>query len=189
MDIDKIDLEMACKMTGCYFQDKWPLTYKSNRFNSIIDFDVLAKIKPPKGYGIGIFSRDITVETSTFRGMCIEAVHYYCTIKFEGPSIMEGDSILCGYIKGVKDVGRIIGGQHINLNRPVTKDDLNQKHSDWEGYAVGDMTHRWNTTGEAIEAALRVIPLRFRNYGKVFVDDEERGYYEAEVIEKKGTEK
>ena len=175
MDIDKIDLDMACRMTDCYLQDKWPLTYKSNRFNHIIDFDVLAKIKPPKGYGISLPSRDITVETSTFRGTCIEAVHYYCDIKFYGPSIMQGGFYISGYISGVKDIGRIIGCQRLHLNRPVTEDDLNHKFSDWTGYMVGDMTHRWNTTGEAIEAALRVIHLRFRNYSKVIIDDEGSG--------------
>ena len=184
MDPATIDFDMACQMTGYWFgilEDGKRLTYKSDHFPKIIDFDQLAKIKPPKGYGIKQYDRDITIETSTFRGTCVEAVHYYCQLRFSGPSITQGENSICGHIPGVKKVGRIMGYQRMDLYRPVNEDDLKQTHSDWTGYSVGDMTHRWSTEKEAVDAALRVIPLRFRNYGKVYVDDEE-GYHEVAVL-------
>ena len=171
---ESIDLEMAWRMTRSLvslFPDDKPYTYKSDYFRKVIDFDELAAIKPPKGYGIEV-CRDITIRTTTFRGLCLEAVHYYCTIHFYGPSLIRGDCSVSGYLGGLKP-GRIFGGHSIDVNRPVTEDDLADKYADWEGFHVGDYTHRWDLTKDAIEYAKACVKLRFKNYGEIRIDDVE----------------
>ena len=175
---ESIDLEMAWRMTRSLvslFPDNKPYTYKSDNFRKVIDFDELAAIKPPKGYGIEVW-RDITIRTSSFRGLCPEAVHYYCTIQYHGPSLTRFENgVYCsvfGYVGKLK-IGRIFGMHQIDVNRPVTEDDLADKRADWEGFHVGDFTHRWDSTKDAIECAKACVKLRFKNYGEIIIDDVE----------------
>lgn len=172
IDPQSIDLDMALAMSGAWdshFADNKPYTYKSDFFRAIIDFDEFASIKPPKGYGIGV-SRDIKIRTSSFRGLCYGAVHYYCDIDFCGPYLTKNGNGVCGYLGGLK-VGRIFTCKTLNVNRPVTKEDFADKYADWDGYDVGDMTHRWYDTKNAIECAKRIVEIRFRNYGELTVED------------------
>ena len=171
---ESIDLEMAWRMTRSLvslFPDDKPYTYKSDSFRKVIDFDELAAIKPPKGYGIEVW-RDIRISTTTFRGLCLEAVHYYCTICFYGPTLSRGGYSVAGHLGRLK-LGRIFGGHHIDVNRPVTEDDLADKRADWVGFHVGDYTHRWDSTKDAIECAKACVKLRFKNYGDITIDDVE----------------
>lgn len=174
LNLESIDLEMAWKMAHNFasqFPDDKPYTYKSDFFHKVIDFDEIAAIKPPKGYGIEVW-RDITIRTTSFRGMCPGAVHYYCTINFYGPSLMQSNCSVAGYLGGLK-IGRIFGMHHVDVNRPVTEDDLADEQADWEGYHVGDFTHRWYSTKDAIECAKACVKLLFKNYGEITVDDVE----------------
>ena len=59
----------------------------------------------------------------------------------------------------------------MDVNRPVTAEDLADKRVDWVGYDVGDMTHRWYDPQNAVECAKRIIELRFKNYGEVETED------------------
>jgi hypothetical protein len=167
-----IDLDMACRLTRSLGQsevDVRRLTYKSDHFHKVIDFDELATIEPPEGYEITV-DRDITIRINTFRGISPRAVHYYCDILFHGPSLKQGNYYVSGYIKGV-DVGRIFRPQTMPVNRFVTEEDLKDNNSDWEGYFVGSLTHRWYSIEEAIERAQEIIKLRFKNYGEVIIDN------------------
>lgn len=163
----RIGLHMALEMTCGYFTE--PLSYKSNLLPHIIDFEELGKIKPPRGYRFDLYSRDVKIEITTFRGMCPGAVHYYCGIKFWGPSLYKGN--VTGIGPGWPKIGRIFSHNRIDVNRPVLAEDIAEKHVDWTGYKVGDMTHRWYDTQNAIECARRIIELRFRNYGEVEVEN------------------
>lgn len=175
VDPKSIDLSKALDMTMWHdwrlIRQPKKLSYKSDYYPAVIDFKELGKMKPPKGYGIKVFSNDIRIETSSFVGYCPGARHYYCTIRFYGPSLMQGDCSICGAVTA--KMGRIIQGHGniIDVYRPVTEDDLADKYADWEGFKVGDMTHRWNDTKNAIECAKRIVELRFRNYGKIYVED------------------
>ena len=168
LDPSTIDLEMALKMTCGRFEE--PLTYKSNFLPHIIDFDELEKVKPPKGYTFKLSSRDINIVISSFRGACPGAVHYYCDIKFHCPSLYRGDTTGCG--PSWPKIGNIFQwGKTMNVYRPIKEEDLADKYSDWTGYDVGDMTHRWTNVQNAIACAKKVIKLRFRNYGLVEVEN------------------
>lgn len=137
----------------------------SNFFPKIIDFNELEKIKPPKGYKVEVYSRELVISITSFNGMCPGAVHYYCDIKFSGPNLVRISDGCCGCGPSWPKVGRIFGSRTLNVSRPVTADDLADKHVDWHGYKVGDMTHRWTNVQNAIKCAKKVIKLRFRNYG------------------------
>lgn len=167
IDPSTIDLKMAIEMTSGEFTE--PLSYKSNFFPEMIDFDELEKVKPPKGYKFKLFSRDLKIEITSFRGVCPGAVHYYCTIKFFTPLLYKGN-VTGGGARWPK-IGGIFGLDRMDVHRPVTAEDLADKHVDWTGYYVGDMTHRWYDTQNAIECAKRIIELRFRNHGEVEVEN------------------
>ena len=169
MDPATIDLDMACRMTGSWPEEDKPLTYKSDRFPRVIDFDEIAAIKPPKGYGIDV-DRDIRIVTTSFRGISPGAIHYYCHIDLYGPSLTRDGCHVSGYLGGLK-VGKIFKSPRFDVNRIVTAEDLAEKYADWDGYNVGDITHRWYSTKNAIECAKACVRLRFRNYGKIVVDD------------------
>lgn len=174
IDPSAIDLDMALEMT-LWSDHEWVkrepkrLTYKSNYFPKVIDFEELVRVKPPKGFSVEVFSRDLKIETTSYRGVCPRAIHYYCHIKFYGPSLIRGGCSIAG-ATGV-DEGRIFGMHTMDINRPVTDEDLADKYADWTGYKVGDMTHRWYDTENAIECAKRIVELRFRNYGELTVED------------------
>ena len=165
MDPSTIDLEMACAMTHGRLTE--PLSLTANHFPQIIDFDELEALKAPEGYHVKVFSRDLEIVISTFKGQCPGAVHYYSDIKFHSFSLMQGNSSVCG--SNYPKVGRIRGYHNIDVNRPLTERDLEDKHVDWHGYEVGDMTHRWTNIKNAIACTRKVIKLRFRNYGKIKV--------------------
>lgn len=144
------------------------LTYRSNDFPIVIDFDELDKIEPPAGYVLNKANRNIEIRISTFNGYCPGAKHYYCDIKFEGPTLKdEKDEFTYSFGEPSKEVGDIFGFHKIELYRRLTKDDLVDKSIDWDYYDVGDMTHRWNSIKNAIACAKKVIKLRFKNYGKI----------------------
>ena len=148
-----------------------PLTYKSDSFFPlVIDFDELDKIEPPAGYALNKANRNIEIKISTFNGYCPGAKHYYCDIKFEGPTLKdEKDGFTYSFGKPSKDVGDIFGFHKIELYRRLTENDLADKSIDWDYYDVGCMTHRWNDAKNAIACAKKVIALRFKKYGKITV--------------------
>ena len=168
LDPSTINLEMALRMTCGRFDE--PLTYKSNFLPQVIDFDELEKVKPPRGYRFKLFTRDLKIVISSFQGICPGASHYYCDIKFYGPSLYKGNTT--GRGPGWPKIGNIFQwGNTMNVYRPVTAEDLADKYADWTGYHVGDMTHRWYDTENAVECAKRIIELRFMNYGEIEVEN------------------
>lgn len=174
LDPSAIDLKMAVDMSGhdlSWIDGDKGLSISSNYFPEIIDFDELEKIKPPKGYRVEVYTRRLIVETTSFRGMCPGAVHYYCQIQFHGPRLVRVSDGCCGFGPSWPKTGRIFGHRTLDVNRPVTAEDLADKYVDWTGYKIGDMTNRWYDTKNAIECAKRIIELRFRNYGEVEVED------------------
>ena len=181
VDIDpkSIDLEEAycmCSHARVYFapeNEGKQLTYKSNGFPLVIDFDELDKVEPPAGYALNKANRNIKIVMSTFSGYCAGAKHYYCDIKFEGPTLKdEKDGFTYSVGKPREDVGDIFGFHKIELYRRLTKNDLADKNIDWDYYDVGCMTHRWNDAKNAIACAKKVIALRFKNYGEITVVNE-----------------
>ena len=179
IDIDpkSIDLEEAYCMCSHARKYSAPedegkqLTCKSDGFPLVIDFDELDKIEPPVGYVLNKANHDIEIRISTFSGYCPGAKHYYCDLKFEGPTLKDekdGFTYSFGKPKGI-EVGDIFGFHKIELYRRLTENDLADKSIDWDYYDVGCMTHRWNNPKNAIACAKRVIALRFKNYGKISV--------------------
>jgi hypothetical protein len=182
VDIDpkSIDLKEAycmCSHRVKYAQPESegkPLTCMSDEFPLVIDFDDFEKIEPPEGYEIAKPRRDITVKISTFVGYCAGAKHYYCDLKFRGPTLRnKKDDFVYSFGKPIGcGVGDIFGLHKIELYRRLTEKDLADKNIDWDYYDVGDMTHRWNDAENAIACAKKVIALRFKNYGKISVVNE-----------------
>lgn len=176
VDPKSIDLKEAycmCEHMRKYRQPEnegKSLTYRSDGFPIVINFDDLDKIEPPAGYALNKANRNIKIWISTFSGYCPGAKHYYCDIKFEGPTLKdEKNGFTYSFGKPSEEVGDIFGFHKIELYRRLTDNDLADKNIDWDYYDVGYMTHRWNDAKNAIAYAKKVIKLRFKNYGKITV--------------------
>ena len=101
------------------------LTYTSDEFPLVIDFDDFKKIKPPAGFEIAEPKRCITIRITTFAGYSIDAKHYYCDLKFDGPMLKnkkDGFVYSFGKPRGCEtDIGDIFGCQTIELYRRLTE--------------------------------------------------------------------
>ena len=181
IDSSSIDLEEAycmCSHAREYFasseNEEKHLTYKTDSFPLVIDFDELDKIKSPVGYVLNRANRNIEIKISTFSGYCPSAKHYYCDIKFQGATLKdEKDGFTYSFGKPKdKEVGDIFGFHKIELYRRLTEKDLSDKNIDWDYYDVGDTTHMWNDAENATACAKKVIKLLFRNYGGVAVEND-----------------
>lgn len=144
------------------------LTCKSDGFPLVINFDELDKIEPPAGYSLNKARRSIEIRISTFAGYCAGAKHYYCDLKFEGPTLRdEKDGFTYSFGKPKDtEVGDIFGFHKIELYRRLTDNDLADKSIDWDFYDVSCMTHRWNDPKNAIACAKKVIKLRFKTMAR-----------------------
>ena len=126
--------------------------------------------------------RKVRIEITSYRGFCMEAVHYYAKI------IADGIKRCCknedGRISGVygylgeefnslpRDKRAIWGGNYeIEVARPITKEDKVKDPRRWEDYTVGENTSAFNTAEEAEETAKAIVAARFGEGWKVEIDN------------------
>ena len=179
VDPATIDLELAYEMTrGWHFGDPpEKFSFESDAFPKVIDFDELRKVKPPKGYKMDFRNgRDIRIVTSCFdRSIVWNSTHIFLDIKFFSCYVMteDGYSVFKNPVtkKEWKSGSPFEGFVTMKCDRRVTEEDLKYGQGDWTGFEVGDMIHRWSSSANAIECAKRIIELRFRNYGKIEIED------------------
>lgn len=172
MKPEDIDFETACLLTG-YLECLGPkeLTFSGKRLPAIIDLAKLGEVRPPDGYILTLpTSRVVKIEITSFIGSCWNARHYYATIKFEGLSITTPDKP--GWSMYVHDVeyGAIAHSVvELHVYNIVSEKNL-ADGADWEGYKVGDRTHRFSSQEEAIAVAKRCVELRFRNFDGIEIE-------------------
>lgn len=178
VDPASIDLDLAYEMTrGWHFEDP-PETFsiRHDALPKVIDFDELHKVKAPEGYEISFpYGRDIMVETSCFdRAIVWNSTHTFLDIYFYGGVVEKGGRCLSRNPftdRPWSGQSPFNGKVRISCNRRVTEDDLRYGDGDWTGFHVGDMIYRWSSCANAIECALRIIELRFRNHGEIEICD------------------
>lgn len=169
VDPRSIDLDEACRMSG-YNPDLHDpdelVTCDMDHLPRVIDFDKLAGLRHPGGYEVVPGSRAVRIVTSSFRGVSVGARHWYCEIRFTGLLLRLEDGAVT---MGGPDTGALFGLPRMDVRRRVTPADLLDTRTDWEGYRVGSMTHRWDSERNAVECAKAIVRLRFRNYSEVRV--------------------
>lgn len=178
VDPATIDLDLAYEMTRGWQIDDPPETFsfESDALPKIIDFDELRKVRPPRGYKIDDFGgRDIKIVTSCFdRSIVWNSTHIFLDIQFFGVYLTkDGYHVYENPVtkKPWKGQSPFNGIVTIKCDRRTTEDDLKYGEGDWTGFDVGDMIHRWSSSANAIECAKRIIELRFKNYGKIEIED------------------
>ena len=114
----------------------------------------------------------VTIKITSFSGISIGAIHYYANIYCQQPNICtKGEDgsvyILGGFIceewNGMpKEITSLFGGRyHIEVNRPVTKEELENDPDRWYGYELGYNTPSFETKAEAISVAKKIAEYRF----------------------------
>ena len=131
--------------------------------------------------------RKVRIEITSFRGLCVEAEHYYADIKADGINrISYEDFNGTGTKRPVGHHGYlgeefnslprekrdIWGGDYqIGVGREVTQEEKTKNPRRWEGYEPGDRTNAFNTAVEAEEAARAIVNARFGEGWKVEIDN------------------
>ena len=90
----------------------------------------------------------IIINLTTFRGMCIEAIHYYVTVSYY-------DS--CNDFRSDK------------IKRPITQKEIKSNGDRFYSYEAGEPTECFNSWKEALEAAKEYIIANHLE-GDVYVD-------------------
>lgn len=92
--------------------------------------------------------KNIIISLTTFRGQCVEAVHYYVSVEYY-------DS--CNDFRNDK------------IRRPITQQEIDSNGDRFYSYEAGEPTECFNSWQEAIEAATGYITTNDLK-GDVFVD-------------------
>lgn len=131
--------------------------------------------------------RSCTISITSYSGYCAGAIHYYATIKADGISICsiskdengkEHTTSHGGYLgKEFEQLPRekkaeYNGVYEIDVNRFVTKKEIEEDPKRWEHYEEGDKTNAFSTKKEAKDTALKVAKARFPKGWKIEVVDE-----------------
>ena len=116
--------------------------------------------------------RTITLDITSYRGMCGGAVHFYGKIKIDGIHVMENrDGRIIGHGGYVprsmretlpKDVLAAYNMSYeIELVRPVTRAMIDEDEDRWHGYIPGySSTDAFDTVDEIIELGKKVVKAR-----------------------------
>lgn len=92
-------------------------------------------------------SRKIIIELTTFRGMCVEAVHYYVSVEYyDNCNVYHNDKV----------------------KRPITQKEIDSNGDRFYSYEKGELVECFNSWKEALCAAKEYITTNDLN-GDVFV--------------------
>ncbi len=137
---------------------EWVEWYKNSGFESRIEGrDVDFTMKVPKLLGEGTLfkrensvkrayvdlenngKREVVADITTYRGICIEAVHYYCRMKVTGVYWRNLDetgnsSMYAGFTKFPKYCDSI----EVEITKKLTVEEIERDPARWEYYDEGD---------------------------------------------------
>lgn len=134
---------------------------------------------PTWGRRKGNPKRRATLNITTYRGLCADAIHYYGSIRIQGVH-MEYDNEP-GHATMDDEIENLLPlsgySYELKLSRPVTQED---KDADKEArceadirfqwYNVGDMTDRFNSLKELIDFAKIVFKNRFVGNWEFYIE-------------------
>lgn len=100
-------------------------------------------------------------------GTSWNAVHYYGNLDIEGISFSQEDSpntmTMCSETYDAEEKNPLAGGMyHIELVRPVTREEIEEDNSRWCGYEIGDNTNAFHSPEDVIALAKEVCKARFK---------------------------
>lgn len=139
------------------------------------------KAMPSWGHRKSNTLRRITLEITTYRGICGDAIHFYGKLVVQGVE-MKRDPNEKDYdihkASEWKDKNPLSAYQYwLKLTRPVTQAELDADKNArypaevrFEWADVGDLTERWNSTEELIDFATQVVKARFKGKWAFYVN-------------------
>lgn len=112
----------------------------------------------------------VTLNVTTYIGTSWNAVHYYGNLDIEGISFSQEDSpntmTMCSETYNAEEKNPLAGGMyHIELVRPVTREEIEEDNSRWWGYEIGSNTNAFHSPEDVIALAKEVCKARFKGIG------------------------
>ena len=131
--------------------------------------------------------RRITLNVTTYIGTSWNAVHYYGNLDIEGISFSQEDSpntmTMCSETYDAEEKNPLAGGMyHIELVRPVTREEIEEDNSRWCGYEIGDNTNAFHSPEDVIAIAKEVCKARFLGNWKLKIVDYSGKDLDSEIL-------
>ena len=120
--------------------------------------------------------RKVKIIVSTFRGICVGAIHYYVTIEADGIHIYSLENNKYGKVSRVYHGGYLSDEYKklprekravwssvykIKVGRILTQQEIDEDPIRWENYDDGDFITAFVTKQEAINQAKKIVKARF----------------------------
>lgn len=114
-----------------------------------------------------IVLEELLLNVTTYIGTSWNAVHYYGNLDIEGISFSQEDSpntmTMCSETYDAEEKNPLAGGMyHIELVRPVTREEIEEDNSRWWGYEIGSNTNAFHSPEDVIALAKEVCKARFK---------------------------
>lgn len=162
-------LKDHCRDFGTY-----PLVFsKETGMDIVIPNHPEFVIRPPHDY-------ELRIELTTWRGISIDAIHFYASIKANSPHVsMLDDRGNWVYVGGYlcEEWGRmprekkdLLSEFHIEAVRPLPLEEINGDPIRWDGYYEGCLVNSFNSKEAALAVATQIARLRFPDW-KVIIED------------------
>lgn len=166
------NLEFAMDHTTYYGTGKYPEVIPLD-FGLGLHLETKPNIYSQIHYRYNENERTVRLCISSFRGMCGDAIHYYGKLKADGVDIIEeveenGEvkkhyigGYICKEFSNLENKSNYEMIYEIELLRPVTKEDIEKDPNRWEGYEIGQKTNAFESIGEIVAVAKKVVKARF----------------------------
>lgn len=111
---------------------------------------------------MGSYTKDkkrlISIEISSFCGLCWDAVHYYAKLHINVSNVCDNSSV-SGYLDGIEipNEYQTIKGEFV---RPLTQKEIDKQPGRWAWYRVGDLVNAFESLKE-IESLIKNLKKKF----------------------------
>lgn len=162
-------LKNHCRDYGAY-----PLVFsKETGMDIVIPNHPEFVIRPPRNY-------ELRIELMSWRGISIGAIHFYASIKANGPYVAklndDGRWVIVGgwlceeWDRMPREKKSLLEGFHVEAVHPLSIEEINKDPIRWEWYNEGDLVNSFNSMEAALAVATQIARLRFPDW-KVTVDN------------------
>lgn len=118
-------------------------------------------------------TRCVRLEITSFRGISLEAIHYYGKLVADGIGFQRLDNPRITTSNwNAKKINPFYQWRYeFDLRRPVTQEEINHDPDRWGDYQLGAFTASFDTKEEIIALAKECFKMRFTGEWELWVDD------------------
>lgn len=181
--MDNKDLEFIKSHSRNYGPGHWPDVFPLD-FGMDFHLETKPELYPEINYSWrGNGERCVVLDISTFRDICVEAIHWYGKLRADGINIIREEvdkdgktnkystsGYICEEYKNMENKEHYDSHYDLEITRPVTKEDVEKYPERFEEDFIGWPTNAFYSVDEIIKVAKKVAALRFPGW-KFIVKD------------------